>query len=108
MKFFLLALFQLLPLANKAQTIPAERLFFCSNQAEYGWSDSISVDGIVMSTDTTRLPASRYVNLDAFDQTDSLCLHVKLRCQPDGSFHMRMPAHAIDRSGAACCEPTRG
>lgn len=99
MKFFLLALFQLLPLANKAQTIPAERLFFCSNQAEYGWSDSISVDGIVMSTDTTRLPASRYVNLDAFDQTDSLCLHVKLSCQPDGSFHMRMPAHAIGRSG---------
>ena len=48
MKFFLLALFQLLPLANKAQTIPAERLFFCSNEAEYGWSDSISVDGIVM------------------------------------------------------------
>lgn len=99
MRYLALSVFLLLPLGSFAQTIPAERLFFCSDQAEYEWNDSIIVEGIVMSTDTTRLPESLYVNVDVFDQTDSLCMHVKLRCLPDGSFHMRMPANAIGRTG---------
>ena len=95
----LLFILQFVPIVSLAQTIPAERIFLCSNQGEYGWSDTIRVDGIVMSTDTTRLPESRYVCIDAFDPTDSLCMHMKLRCQPDGSFHLRMPAYAIGRTG---------
>lgn len=82
-----------------AQTVPAERIFFCSDQSGYNWDDSIYINGIVMNTDTTRLPESRYVYVDAYNQCDSLYLHLKLCCQTDGSFSMRVPVEAVGDLG---------
>ena len=86
-----------------AQTVPAERIFFCSDNAVYNWDDSLYINGIVMNTDTMKLPESHYAYVDAFNAQDSLCLHVRLRCMPDGSFSLRVPANALGGVGRFYC-----
>ena len=82
-----------------AQSIPSERLFFCSNKKVYGWNEDISVEGIIMSTDSAKLPLSRYTYIDVFNVSDSLCMHLKTKNSMDGSFQIAIPAGAIGRYG---------
>lgn len=82
-------------ITGHAQNIPSERLFFCSNKKVYGWNEDINVEGIVMSTDSARLPLSRYTYVDVFNASDSLCMHLKTKNSMDGSFQIAVPADAI-------------
>lgn len=83
-----------------AQTTPYERIFFCIDQTDYCIDDTLSVEGLIVQVgDTLSKAESRYVNLQIFDNQDSLCINLKLRCNNNGGFLTTIPCHALWKTG---------
>lgn len=69
-----------------AQPSPTEKIFVCTDRIDYQLDDTIALRGRIVGVDGAAKVRSRYVNIEFFDDRDTLCLRQKLRCTDGGEF----------------------
>ena len=88
------------PVSLFAQSSPYEQIYFCLDQAEYSFDDTIHVEGLVVQVgDSLYKAESQYAVLQVFDVQDSMRLNLKLRCDENGYFRTTIPCQALWKTG---------
>lgn len=83
---YLLTLLLFCHLVAVAQPSPTEKIFVCTDRIDYQLDDTIALRGCIVGVDGAAKVRSRYVNIEFFNDRDTLCLRQKLRCTDGGEF----------------------